>query len=273
MSVVATTGPRAAAAGSLHASRATRHRAGVAATIAAVSTRTEQIRIDAGELGAHVAIPEAGVGPGLLLIHEIFGVNDYIQDAARRLSELGYVVLAPDLYWRTQPGLALSNADDANIPRAFEAVRRLDKSAAAQDSLAALELLRSLPEVASAQGRAGVLGFCLGGGLAYRVAVQGDPDVAVCYYGSTIPDELDDAAAISCPTLMHWGGADPYIPREQVDAVAAMAAGNDAIECHVHEGAGHAFDNSLSATFHEPAAAARAWELTCAFLARTLPLR
>jgi carboxymethylenebutenolidase len=71
---------------------------------------------------------------------------------------------------------------------------------------------------------------------------------------------------------MHRGGADPYIPREHVDAVAALAAGRDDIECHVHEGAGHAFDNRAPA-FHVPAAAAAAWELTAAFLARELPAR
>jgi carboxymethylenebutenolidase len=72
--------------------------------------------------------------------------------------------------------------------------------------------------------------------------------------------------------IMHWGGADPFIPREQVDAVAAMAASHDNIECHVHEGAGHAFDNRLSERFYVPAASAAAWELTTAFLARELPV-
>jgi carboxymethylenebutenolidase len=117
-----------------------------------------------------------------------------------------------------------------------------------------------------------VLGFCLGGNLAYHVAAQAEPDVAVCYYGSAIADALDAADAIACPTLLHFGGDDPYIPRERVDAVAAMAADRDAIECHVHDGAGHAFDNSFAATFHDPRAAASAWGLTSAFLARALPV-
>ena len=101
--------------------------------------------------------------------------------------------------------------------------------------------------------------------------MHGDPDTGVCYYGSGIPDALDAAAQVMSPMLMHWGGADQFIPREQVNAVAAMAAEHDPIECHVHEGAGHAFDNSFAPMFHDPEAAARAWELTSAFLARTLP--
>jgi carboxymethylenebutenolidase len=116
-----------------------------------------------------------------------------------------------------------------------------------------------------------VLGFCLGGTLAWQVAALGDPDVAVCYYGSGIPDALDLAPAIDCPVLLHFGGADPYVAREQVDAVAALAATRDAFECHVHEDAGHAFDNSFSPQFSNPPAAAAAWELTVEFLGRTLP--
>jgi carboxymethylenebutenolidase len=235
-----------------------------------MTTRSERIRTADGDFDAHVAIPRSAGGPGILLIQEIFGVNEYVKDAARRLSELGYVVLAPDLYWRIEPGLALGH-DEEDLKRAFAAMQKLDVEAAVRDSLAALAALRGLPEVAPAGGRAGVLGFCLGGTLAYQVAVHGDPDVAVCYYGAGIPAALDAATRIDCPMLMHWGGADPYIAREQIDAVAAMAAEHERIECHVHEGAGHAFDNSFAPMFHQPESAARAWELTRAFLERTLP--
>jgi carboxymethylenebutenolidase len=233
-----------------------------------IGTRSETIAIPDGELAAHVAIPARGSGPGMLLLHEIYGVNDYVRDGAQRLAELGYVVLAPDLFWRTQPGLELAH-DDAGTQAGMAAMSQLDVPAAAADAVAALEVLRAMPEVTGRQ--AGVVGFCLGGTLAYQVAVDGDPHVAVVYYGSGIPGALDAAGRITCPTIMHWGGADPFIPREQVDAVAAMAAGHETIECHVHEGAGHAFDNHRSARFHVPEARAAAWELTAAFLARELP--
>jgi carboxymethylenebutenolidase len=215
---------------------------------------------------AHLALPQSSGGPGLVLLQEIFGVNEYVRDAARRLSELGYVVLAPDLYWRTEPGLELGPDD---LQRAFGAAQKLDPEAAVGDALAALAALRELPAVT---GGAGVLGFCLGGTLAWGAAAHGDPDVAVCYYGSGIPGALDAASRIDCPVLLHFGGTDPYIPREQVDAVAA-AADERGFECHVHEGAGHAFDNSFSPQFSDPPAAAAAWELTVEFLARTLPPR
>jgi carboxymethylenebutenolidase len=230
---------------------------------------TTRIETGDGAFDAHLALPAAGGGPGLVLLHEIFGVNGYVRDAARRLAGLGYVVVAPDLFWRTQPGLELGH-DEAGLRAGMAAAGQLDGEAAVADAIAALAALRALPEVAG--DRAGVAGFCLGGTLAYRVAAGADPDVAVVYYGSGIPGALGDAAAITCPTIMHWGGADPYIPREQVDAVAAMAASHDLIECHVHEGAGHAFDNPAP-MFADPAARAAAWELTAAFLARELPPR
>jgi carboxymethylenebutenolidase len=234
-----------------------------------ISTRDEQITIPDGELGAHIAIPESGSGPGILLLHEIFGVNVYVEDNARRLAELGYVVLAPDLFWRVLPGHRIDVHDEDGVKAGMAAVSQLDVPTAGRDAVAALGLLRALPEVSDR--RAGVLGFCLGGTLSYLVAVHGDPDAAVVYYGSGIADMLDAAAKIECPMLMHWGGADQFIPREQVDAVAATAADNDRIEFHVYEGAGHAFDNHRSDQFHHPEAAARAWERTAAFLTRELP--
>jgi carboxymethylenebutenolidase len=236
--------------------------------VTAIGARSERITIPEGELEAHVAIPADGSGPGIVLLHEIFGINDYVRDCAQRLAELGYVVLAPDLYWRTQPGLEL-NHDEAGLHAGMDAVSQLDVPAAVADAIAALQALRAMPEVID--GRAGVLGFCLGGTLAYQVAVNGDPQVAIVYHGSAIAGALDAAAQIACPMLMHWGGADQYIPRAQVDAVATLAAGRDDIECHVHEGAGHAFDNHRAPMFHVPAARAAAWELTAAFLARELP--
>ena len=233
----------------------------------ATSARSERIRIPEGELEAHIAIPAAGGGPGILLLHEIFGIDDYVRDCAQRLAELGYVVLAPDLYWRTQPGLEL-NHDEAGMQAGMAAMSKLDLPAAVADAIDALEVLRAMPEATDRQ--AGVLGFCLGGTLSYEVAVNGDPQVAVVYYGSGVADALAAAAQITCPTIMHWGGADQFIAREQVDAIATMAAGRQNIACHVHEGAGHAFDNHAP-MFHVPAAAAAAWELTAAFLARELP--
>jgi carboxymethylenebutenolidase len=235
------------------------------------TTRVERVRTSDGEMGAYVAVPESGSGPGVVVLQEIFGVGGYIKEATERLAGLGYVALAPDLYWRIEPGIALDHTEEG-MGEAFQTAQQLDHALAVNDSIDALTTLRSLPEVASADGRAGVLGFCLGGTLAYQVAVRDDPDVAVCYYGSGIPDALDQAGGIHCPVLFHFGGQDPYIPREQVDRVAEFAATRDDIECLVQPDAGHAFDNHEAPMFHQPEPAARAWEVTKDFLARTFPV-
>lgn len=235
------------------------------------TVRVERLRTVDGEFDAYVALPEAGSGPGIVVLQEIFGVGDYIKASAERLAGLGYVAIAPDLYWRVEPGVALAH-DEQGLKRAFEISQKLDHELAVRDSLDVLNALRVLPEVRQAGGRAGVLGFCLGGTLAFGVAIDGDPDVAVCYYGSGIPGMLDEGDAVTCPVLFHFGGQDPYIPREQIDRVCAFAESRAEMECHIQEDAGHAFDNHEAPMFSQPEAAARAWEITRGFLARTLPL-
>ena len=219
------------------------------------------------EMGGHLTLPESGEGPGIVVLMEIFGVGSYIRRATERLAELGYVALAPDLYRRVAPGLELGHDQDG-LKQAFEAVQRLDPQGAVEDSVAALDALRERPEVA---GRpVGVLGFCLGGGIAYEVAVAHDPAVAVCYYGSTIPGRLDQADRIDCPVLFHFGAEDEYIPVADAERVCAIAEQHAGWECHIQSDGGHAFDNHDAPMFSRPEPAARAWEMTQEFLARNL---
>jgi carboxymethylenebutenolidase len=102
-----------------------------------ITTREQTIAIPDGELGAHLAIPAAGRGPGIVLLHEIFGVGDYVRDAAARLAEAGYVVVAPDLFWRTQPGLELPQTDEGQAA-GMRAAQQLDFAAAVGDAIAAM---------------------------------------------------------------------------------------------------------------------------------------
>ena len=236
----------------------------------AVHERSEQVPAPdgSGSFAAHLTVPDAGTGPGIVVIHEIFGVNDYVTGACRRLAELGYVAMAPDLFWRVAPGLALAH-DEEGLTRAMENVARFDAEAAVGDAAAALDHLRSLPEVV---GGVGVLGFCLGGTLAYLVAAAASPDAAVSYYGSGVPGALDQADRITCPLLLHFGGDDPYIPRDQIEAAREALASRPGVSFVVHEGAGHAFDNSLAPMFHQPEAASAAWQRTADFLADALPV-
>jgi carboxymethylenebutenolidase len=231
-------------------------------------TRTDTITVADGSFDAHVVLPEGGTGPGLLLIQEIFGVGAYIKAVAQRLADLGYVVVAPDVFWRFKPGHAADH-DEAGLAESFAAMEQLDFPQAVQDLLAALSHLDDLPETV---GGVGVIGFCLGGALGYEVAVAGEPACVISYYGSGIADRLDAADQIACPILFHYGDSDPFIPNEQSEAVAAKFASNDTATVLVKAGAGHAFDNHEAAQFHNPTAAAAAWDETVAFLRQHLPV-
>jgi carboxymethylenebutenolidase len=210
---------------------------------------------DGGKMGAYVALPKAGSGPGVLVLMEIFGV-----------AELGYVAMAPDLYRRFAPGLEIEH-DEAGIARAMQTVQKLDGEGAVEDAAVALAALRARPEV---EGPVGVLGFCLGGRLAFGLGDAADPDAIVCYYGSGIADSLDAVDAIECPALFHYGGEDQFIPRSDAEKVEAAVAEREDWEFALQEDGGHAFDNHEAPMFYRPEAAARAWELTRDFLARRL---
>jgi carboxymethylenebutenolidase len=232
-------------------------------------SRVESVPTPDGSFDLNLWLPESGQGPGLLLIQEIFGVSDYIQAVAENLAGLGYVVGAPDLFWRLEPGYRAGH-DQAGLNRSLEISSRFDAGQGVADAAAALDRLAALPEVS---GGIGVIGFCLGGTVAYFLAAQAEPDVVVSFYGSGVPDNTDALDRIDMPLLFHFGGSDPYIPRDQVARVEEAVAGKSNVQIHVEEDAGHAFHNRKSDMFHMPEPAARAWQRTEEFLRRHLPTR
>jgi carboxymethylenebutenolidase len=237
---------------------------------AMVNSREQHIRGDDGhEFSGYLTLPASGSGAGMVVVQEIFGVTDYIKDVCARLSDLGYVALAPDLYSRIDGESLIDERSENALPRAFGSMQKLDMAQAARDSVSAVEHLRTVSEVTN--GRAGIIGFCLGGGMAFMVAAASEPDVAVCYYGSAIPGNLDKAADVHCPVLFQFGDADVYITAEQRAAVEKAFEGRPHTEFHLHHGPNHAFDNHRAAMFHHPEAAAAAWKQTVAFLAREFP--
>jgi carboxymethylenebutenolidase len=232
--------------------------------------RVERIRGgDGHDFTGYLSLPASGSGPGMVVVQEIFGVSGYIQDVCARLSDLGYVALAPDLYSRIDGESVIDERSADALPRAFASMQQLDMARAALDSADTVEHLRGVPEVTDR--RAGIIGFCLGGGMAYLVAAAAEPDVAICYYGSAIPGNLDKAPDIDCPILFQFGDADEYITAEQRAAVEQAFEGRPHTEFHLHHGPNHAFDNHNAAMFHHPVAAAAAWKQTVAFLEREFP--
>lgn len=233
------------------------------------SSRVEQVQTPDGSFDLTVWLPDAGSGPGLLLIQEIFGVSDYIRAVAADLAALGYVVAAPDLFWRIEPGYQARH-DEAGIAQSLQMGGRFDVEKGVADSAAALAHLRSLPEV---HGGTGVIGFCLGGSVAYLLAARADLDAVVSFYGAAVPGSLELLTQITSPLQFHFGGSDPYIPRDQVASVEQAVAGRGNVEIHVEEDAGHAFHNRMAPIFYVAEPAARAWRRTEEFLRRHLPVR
>jgi carboxymethylenebutenolidase len=235
------------------------------------TTRTETVTAhDGGTFAATAVLPDGGRGPGVLLFQEIFGVNDFLLSKADELAQQGYVVLCPDVFWRVEPGVSLPH-DESALQQAFGYVQAWGEKVPDEDKVAdcgaALDHLVSMPEV---EGPVAVMGYCLGGMLAYRTASRFAPDACVSYYGSGVADLFRAGEQPTCPTLFHFGGSDPYIPEEQVFVLREGLAHRTDVEVHVQDGAGHAFENFLAPQFHDPVAAATSWPKTVEFLERHL---
>lgn len=228
--------------------------------------QTVQIPTDDGAMPAYLFSPQSGSGPGIVLLQEIFGVSDYIRARAADLVRLGYVVVAPEIYWRLDERTIDESAPDF-LDRAMGVVSRLDWPRAVQDAAATVRAVRARPETG---GVVGLVGFCFGGGLAFNTAAVERVDALVSYYGSALPNLLDLAPQVDVPSLHHFGLADTFIPADEVERIRAALAESDRVEFRTYPGAGHAFDNPHP-MFHHALAAEQAWAATTDFLARTLP--
>ncbi len=219
-----------------------------------------------GPMPAHLWTPASGSGPGILLLQEIFGVSPYIRRRAEDLAELGYVVLAPEVFWRL--GVAEVPDGPTMLEEALGVIGRLDWDAAVADASTALRFLRGRPEV---DGRTGVVGFCFGGGLGYAVVAAEPADGLVSFYGSALPGLVEAVPSVSTPSLHVFGEADSYIPADVVGRIrASVTSGGGPVEFLTYPGADHAFDNADFVN-HDPTASEQAWAATEAWLARTLP--
>ncbi|MFN3298496.1 dienelactone hydrolase family protein [Caldimonas sp.] len=216
----------------------------------AVHTRWIELPQPDGPQAAYLALPPAGRGPGLVLFQEIFGVNAHIRAVAEQYALAGYVVLAPDVFWRQAPRVEL-DYEGADLQRARALLASTDPASLAQDAVAAVQALRKRPEIT---GGVGVLGYCMGGRLAYLAAASTDVDAAVSYYGGGIQDRLDLAARVRCPMLLHYGETDTHIPSEAVERVRQALAPSRA-QVQVYPGAGHGFNCWARGTYHPPSAA------------------
>ena len=232
-----------------------------------VSTQWIDIATPQGESGysGYLALPPAGAGPGLVLFQEIFGVNEHIRALAEQYALDGFVVLAPDVFWRDMPRVELGYEGD-DRQRGIQLMSALQPDQVVSDLQAAVAALRARPETKGR--RSGAIGYCLGGRLAYQAAALAGVDAAVAYYGGGIHKQLDLVPRIAGPMQLHYAGHDDNIPPDAVAAVRAAFAGKPA-EVFVYPSASHGFNCWARASYHAPSAAL-AHGRSLAFLAQSL---
>lgn len=229
-----------------------------------MTTSGSWIEIDAhdgGRFQGYLALPPAKRGPGLLVLQEIFGVNAHIRGVAEQYAAQGFVVLAPDMFWRIAPRMEIGyhGEDRVSANRLYD--EQLDKPLAVADVGAAARRLRALPEVT---GKVGAVGFCFGGWLTFAAAAEQMIDIGVSYYGGGIQHQLEDCERIVAPMQFHFGESDPHVPISLAHALCERFTGRD-VEVHTYAGADHGF-NCWERETYNPGAAALAHERALRFL-------
>jgi carboxymethylenebutenolidase len=215
-----------------------------------VTTQWIEITSADGTFGAYLAIPHTLKGPGIVLIQEIFGVNEHIRSVAEQYAADGYLVIAPDLFWRHGHRTELGY-DEAGWKRAVELMNATDTQKAQADIKLAIDALKAHPGL---DGRIASIGFCFGGMLSYNTAANGFVDVAIAYYGGGIQNQLDRAGEIKVPLLMHFGEQDSHIPIDAVKQIAERFEFNDDVDIEVYPGAEHGFNCSHRSSYNQRAA-------------------
>lgn len=216
---------------------------------------------------AYLATSVDGRGPGVVLCQEIFGVNQAMREVADLLAEEGYTVLVPDLYWRQEPGVELGYTE-ADFGRAYELYQGFDEALGIDDVRASLNALETLPQCKP--GDLGVVGYCLGGKLAYLAACR-LPEVAcaVGYYGVGIENALSEAEGLQGRLVLHMAEQDQFCPAEARSAIQKVLHDKPGVELYVYPGVDHAFARPNGHHYHKPSALL-AHERTVAALRRVL---
>jgi carboxymethylenebutenolidase len=191
-----------------------------------------------GAFAGYLATPSSGKGPGVVVIQEIFGVNQVMRDIADDLASHGYFALAPDLFWRLEPGVQLTDKTDAEWKRAFDLMGRFDVDSGVKDIQTTIDTLRARP---GCSGKVGAVGYCLGGQLAYLAATRTNADASVGYYGVSIQDKLAEASNIKKPLILHIAAKDQFTPPEAQAKIQEGLGKNKLVTLHVYPEMDHAF--------------------------------
>jgi carboxymethylenebutenolidase len=231
---------------------------------------TISIKTPDGEFSAYVARPaEEAAGekaPAVVVIQEIFGVNQVMRDITDGLAAQGYLAICPDLFWRIEPGIDITDQSEAEWKRAFELFNAFDVETGVKDIQATITVIRADIE---SNDKVGAVGFCLGGLLAFLTATRTDADAAVAYYGVGIENRISEAANLTRPLMLHIAEEDQFVPKEAQAMILAALKNHPHAEVYTYPGRDHAFAR-VGGEHYDAADAATAGQRTLAFFKRTI---
>ena len=199
---------------------------------------TTTIKTQDGEFAAYVARPANPKAPAVVVIQEIFGVNAVMRGVCDELAAAGFLAVCPDLFWRIEPGIDITDQSEAEWKKAFELFNAFDVDAGVADIATTIDHVRGLAECS---GKVGAVGYCLGGLLAFLTATRTDSDASVSYYGVGIEGRLGEAEKLAHPLLMHIAEEDQFVPKEAQALILAQLKNHPQVQAHTYPGRDHAF--------------------------------
>lgn len=180
---------------------------------------------------------QSGEGPALVVIQEIFGVNQVMRALCDEYADSGFTAICPDLFWRMEPGVQLTDNTEEEWKQAFDYMEKFDIDKGVEDIGQTLDHARRT----GAGAKAGAVGYCLGGLLAYLTACRTDSDATVGFYGVNIDKYLDEAKQITKPLMLHIAGEDRFVDKDQQERIVDGLKGHNQVTLHRYEGVDHAF--------------------------------
>jgi carboxymethylenebutenolidase len=209
------------------------------------------LREDGRDYNAYLARPAEGAHAAIMILTEMFGLNEPMRELARSYAQQGFVALVPNLFWRSEvPGGLSYEGVEREI--AWQRLRDLDFDAAGHDLATATRWLRNQ---SFCTGKVGAIGFCAGGRLAFIAAARANVDAAISLYALGITHHIAEMPQVGCPTQLHYGLKDQHVPRAEIDQIAEAARGWPLVEIHLYPEAGHSFFNAVRPTYDPQAAA------------------
>ncbi|HEY0063217.1 MAG TPA: dienelactone hydrolase family protein [Telluria sp.] len=196
------------------------------------------IAVPDGAFDVYVARPEAAQAPCVVVIQEIFGINADMRAHCDALAAKGYIALCPDLFWRLEPGVQLTDQSDAEWAKAMALYKKFDVDKGVQDVAATMDAARGL---AGASGKMGVMGYCAGGLLTFLTAARHGADAAAAYYGGGTHKYLAEVDQLTTPLIMHLGEADEYIDQSACEQIGQAVRQKPNIKVYTYPGQNHAF--------------------------------